>query len=113
MTSLIHSEPALVSGTNSTHHSDLVVRARFLVLEAMVEMLWTDRLSRLSDPAKEARDFKNEVIGSVAVLLDRDDDQKAAVHDMTLELMSDRLDSIIERVDSLQPKRRVAARGFR
>ena len=93
----------------------VAIRARFLVLELMLDMLWTDRLARLPDTQESARSFKRETLGRVAILLD-DREEDRLLHDTALKLLQQRFDAIIDRVDSLTPsdqqQQRRAGGGF-
>lgn len=73
----------------------IVLRARLTAVETLLDMLWTNELSKVEDPVKEAQDLKETVLGLVTY--DEDD----VYEQLSFEYMEERLDSIIDRVSHL------------
>ena len=100
MSSLIQSEPHY---GNLSHDSTDLLRARLLALELMVELLWTDRMSRVPNPVDETLAFKREVLGLVA-LPDPDlREQERRLHDMSVTFIDERLNSVVNRLAFGEP----------
>ena len=112
----------LPEGIDAAIEKDMRIRARFLVVELLIDMLWTDRLARFENPSGEAYSFKREVLGLIDDPEPEDDREEHLVHDLAMELLRRRLDAIVHRVDTtpaLQSQAAAAAastrryRGFR
>lgn len=73
----------------------IVLRARLAAVETLLDMLWTNELSKVEDPVKEAQELKETVLGLVTY--DEDD----VYEQLSFEYMEERLDSIIDRVSHL------------
>ena len=73
----------------------IVLRARLTAVETLLDMLWTNELSKVEDPIKEAQELKETVLGLVTY--DEDD----VYEQLSFEYMEERLDSIIDRVSHL------------
>ena len=73
----------------------IVLRAKLTAVETLLDMLWTNELSKTEDPVKEAQDLKETVLGLVTY--DEDD----VYEQLSFEYMEERLDSIIHRVNHL------------
>ncbi len=99
MSQLVNSEPHLFEDAND----GLAYRARFLVLELMVDILMTDRLAKLSNPVSEAISLKHEVLSFAAMPPGEEDAELRQLHDMAVMLLDQRLNTIVNRVASLEP----------
>ena len=73
----------------------IVLRAKLTAVETLLDMLWTNELSKTEDPVKEAQELKETVLGLVSY--DEDD----VYEQLSFEYMEERLDSIIDRVSHL------------
>lgn len=73
----------------------IVLRARLIAVETLLEMLWTHELSKVEDPVGEAEQLKETVLGLVRY--DEDD----VYERLSFESLEERLDSIIHRVSHL------------
>ncbi len=73
----------------------IVLRAKLSAVETLLDMLWTNELSKTEDPIKEAQDLKETVLGLIKY--DEDD----VYEQLSFEYMEERLDSIIDRVSHL------------
>lgn len=73
----------------------IVLRARLTAVETLLDMLWTNELSKVEDPVKEAQELKETILGLVRY--DEDD----VYEQLSFEYMEERLDSIIDRVSHL------------
>ena len=95
MSSLIQSEPHY--GNLARDSTDLL-RARLLALELMVELLWTDRMSRVPNPVDGTLAFRREVLGSVARTDPDLREEERRLHDMTVAFLDERLNAVVERL---------------
>ena len=73
----------------------IVLRARLTAVETLLDMLWTNELSKVDNPVKEAQDLKETVLGLVT------HDEDDVYEQLSFEYMEERLDSIIDRVSHL------------
>ena len=95
MSSLIHSEP---QSSNLARDSTILLRARLLTLELMVDLLWADRMSRVPNPVDETLAFKREVLGSVAVPDPDLREEVRRLYDIAVGFIDERLNSIVNRL---------------
>ena len=95
MSSLIRSEPPY---ENLSSDSDVVLRARPLALELLVEMPWTDRMSRVPYPVSETLALRREDLGLVAVPDKNLIDQDRLLNEIAVTVLDERLDSIVGRL---------------
>ena len=95
MSSLIHSEPRYA---NLDSNSPGPLRARLMALELMVELLLTDRMSRVPNPVDETLAFKREVLGLVAVPDPDLREEDRRLHDMAVAFLDERLNAVVSRV---------------
>ena len=72
-----------------------VLLAKIMALETLLDMLWTDRFSRESNPVEEAKEFKSWVLSTI------DYDPYGPLENTAYEMVEQRLDSILIRVGSL------------
>ncbi len=73
----------------------IVLRAKLTAVETLLDMLWTNELSKAEDPVGEAKDLKETVLGLVK---HNEDD---VYEQLSFEYLEERLDSIIHRVSHL------------
>ena len=105
MSFLIRSEPHY---ENLSSDSDVVLGARPLALELLVEKLWTDRMPRVPHSVSETLSFKREVLGLVAVPDKNLTKQDRFLNGIAVSFLDERLDSIVGRLaldePAVQPK---------
>ena len=94
MSFLIRSEPHY---ENLSSVSDVVLRARPLALEFLVEMPWTNRMSRVTYPVSETLAFRREDPGLVAVPDRTLIDQDRLLNEIAVTVLDERVDSIVVR----------------
>ena len=73
----------------------IVLRTRLTAVETLLDMLWTNELSKVDNPVKEAQDLKETVLGLVTY------DEGDVYEQLSFEYMEERLNSIIDRVSHL------------
>ncbi len=73
----------------------IVLRAKLTAIETLLDMLWTNELSKAEDPIREAQELKETVLGLVRY--NKDD----VYEQLSFEYIEERLDSIIHRVSHL------------
>lgn len=79
----------------------LVLRARLLVMELFVDMIWTDRFSQTDSPESEAIKFKKTVLNLIDHPGQFSDQDEPLLSDLYLDFVGIRLASILRRVRSL------------
>ena len=94
MSFLIRSEPHY---ENLSSISDVVLHARPLALEFLVEMPWTDRMSHVTYPVSETLPFRREDPGLVAVPDKNLIDQDELLNENAVTILDERPDSIVDR----------------
>lgn len=72
-----------------------ILLGRISALAVLVDALWTNELAKESDPLEAAREFKTKVLD----LIDYDPDD--VVESAAFDELTERLDSILFRVESL------------
>ena len=73
----------------------MTLRGNLLALEALVEILWADRLAQNDNPKAETKKLKKEILQLVRPT------QGDQVAHYAHEALKDRLDAVIERVRAL------------
>lgn len=70
----------------------IVLRAKITAIETLLDMLWTNELSKAEDPVGEAQELKETVLG----LIEYNEDD--VYEQLSFKYIEERLDSIIHRV---------------
>ena len=100
MSLLVEPDPSLAQDGDP----NLVFRARFLALELLIDMLWTDRLAKLTNPVDHAINLRRDVLRAVTLrpheVMDED---HRLLHDTSVALLDERLNNIVNRVAGLEP----------